>query len=328
MISIPQQFRGFSRNARLLLVTVVCAGMSMALNTLFLNFYLQRLGLSQQLIGVVNALPAVVLVVVGFPVGRLVDRYGPRWGLLIGAGVAVVGSAGIAASGTASAILIFSALLGVGSAFGFISVAPFQMASSTERDRVALFSAQAALMTGTSFVGNLLGGRLPGLMGAWLGTAPDALEPLRATMLATLAQPLLAAKYGKVQSVLLVQIASIPFLLILGFAPFFWLVAVSFVVRNALMNMGNPVYQAFAQEQIPPGEQATYSSLASIAWSLGWASGSTFSGWWRGLVGFQSGFDTAFALMTVLYVTAIGLTYAFFVRGRALHLTQVQEAGK
>jgi predicted MFS family arabinose efflux permease len=148
------------------------------------------------------------------------------------------------------------------------------------------------------------------------------------TMLATLAQPLLAAKYGKIQSVLLVQIGSIPFLLILGFAPFFWLVAVSFVVRNALMNMGNPVYQAFAQEQIPSGEQATYSSLASIAWSLGWASGSTFSGWWRGRVGFQAGFDNAFALMTVLYVLAIGLMYVFFVRGPAPDRAgKVKEAG-
>lgn len=91
--------------------------------------------------------------------------------------------------------------------------------------------------------------------------------------------------------------------------------AISFVVRNALMNMGNPVYQAFAQEQIPPGEQATYSSLSSIIWSLGWALASAFSGWWRGRVGFAVGFNTEFALMTILYVTSMVLTYLFFVRG-------------
>jgi MFS family permease len=410
-----QEFRGFTRNARLLLTTAFFVGLSMAVGGLFLNFYLQSLGLSQQFIGLANALPSFVLVAVGLPAGRLIDRHGPRWGLLVGTASASVAALGFALTGVPAVLLSFAVIQGVGAAFGFISTAPFQMANSTERERVALFSAQAALITGTAFLGNLVGSRLPAVFGGWLGMPADTLLPLRLTMLvvaalwalaalpialtgpsapglpgalpagphqdgtvkaprrrllsnpgtvgrlllpaflislgagqtmpflniyvsgkfgvdfrslgvffaigafgttlATLAQPRLAARVGKVESVLIVQAASIPFLLILGFVPVFWLVAVSFVVRTALMNMGNPVYQAFAQEQIPPGERATYSSLSTIAWSLGWAIGSAFSGWWRGLVGFEAGFNTMFGLMTVLYVTAIALMYAFFVRG-------------
>lgn len=414
MASYLSQFRGFSRNARLLLVTTFCMGLSMATSGLFLNFYLQSLGFGQQFIGLVNALPFAVLIAVGLPVGRLIDRRGPRWGLLVGTITGATGALGVALTGTPTGLLAFTALNGLGTAFGFISIAPFQMANSTEAERVALFSAQSALLTGTAFLGNLAGGRLPGLFALWLGAAPDALAPLRATMLAaavlsagavlpmvvsgpaavpgsasqtsaavvhpahprgrrrllerpglvarlllpaflislgagqvipylnlyistkfgvrfealgavfalgalgttlaTLTQPVLAARVGKIRSVLLVQAASIPFLLILGYAPAFWMVTVALVVRTALMNMGNPVYQAFAQELIPPGERATYSSLSSVAWSLGWALGAAFSGWWRGLVGFASGFGTLFALMTVLYVASIGLMYGFFVR--------------
>lgn len=416
-----QEFRGFTRNARLLLATAFFVGLSMAVGGLFLNFYLQSLGLSQQFIGLANALPSFVLVAVGLPAGRLIDRHGPRWGLLVGTASAAAAALGFALTGVPAALLAFTVIQGVGAAFGFISTAPFQMANSTERERVALFSAQAALITGTAFLGNLVGSRLPAVFGGLVGMPADTLLPLRLTMLvvaalwalaalpialtgpsvhtgpsapglpgalpvglqpdgtgkaprrrmlsnpgtvgrlllpaflislgagqtmpflniyvsgkfgvdfrslgvffaigafgttlATLAQPRLAARVGKVESVLVVQAASIPFLLILGFVPVFWLVAVSFVVRTALMNMGNPVYQAFAQEQIAPGERATYSSLSTIAWSLGWALGSAFSGWWRGLAGFEAGFNTVFGLMTALYVTAIALMYVFFVRG-------------
>jgi len=44
-------------------------------------------------------------------------------------------------------------------------------------------------------------------------------------------------------------LASIPFLLSIGFAPFFWLSASAFWIRAALMNMGSPLYEAFAMEQ-------------------------------------------------------------------------------
>ncbi len=425
-MTLLHRFRSFSRNARLFLATILFVGFALALNTLFLNFYVQALGFAQEFIGLVNAIPTATLVLVGIPVGRLIDRRGPRWGLIAGTAAAALGSTVVALANTGPGIIAGACVLGIGSAFGFISGAPFLMAHSTERNRVALFSAQAALLTATGFLGNLAGGRLPGLFAAWLGAAPNAPAPLRGTMIvvaamwvagiipmlaareqagvrasqapslvsvpmgeppaassgdesrpshrrfvsqpglvarlllpsllislgagqtmpflniyisgkfgvdyaslgtlfavgalgttaATLAQPALAERVGRIQSVLAVQIASLPFLIMLGFAPVFWMVAASFVVRVALMNMGNPVYQAFAQEQIPSGERATFSSLSSVAWSLGWSTGSALSGWWRGRVGFAAGFDTVFAFMTVLYAAAIALIHGFFIRKR------------
>src|SRR5207253_9677567 len=61
------------------------------------------------------------------------------------------------------------------------------------------------------------------------------------TMIAILIQPVVARRYGKIQSVVLVQAASIPFIIVLGFAPWIPLVIVGMTVRNALMNAANPV---------------------------------------------------------------------------------------
>ena len=46
------------------------------------------------------------------------------------------------------------------------------------------------------------------------------------------------------------QGASIPFLVVLGFSPVLWTVILAMAVRNSLMNAGNPIFSAFAMEQV------------------------------------------------------------------------------
>ena len=45
----------------------------------------------------------------------------------------------------------------------------------------------------------------------------------------------------------------IPFLVVLGFSPVLWTVIIAMMVRNSLMNAGNPIFNAFAMEQVTPG---------------------------------------------------------------------------
>ena len=44
----------------------------------------------------------------------------------------------------------------------------------------------------------------------------------------------------------------IPFLVVLGFSPVLWTVILAMAVRNSLMNAGNPIFNAFAMEQVDP----------------------------------------------------------------------------
>ena len=100
------------------------------------------------------------------------------------------------------------------------------------------------------------------------------------TVAAILAQPRLARRFGQITSVVIVQGALIPFLVVLGFSPVLWTVIVAMAVRNSLMNAGNPIFNAFAMEQVTPAERATLSAAMSVLWQIGWVIG----GMWYALL--------------------------------------------
>lgn len=120
--------------------------------------------------------------------------------------------------------------------------------------------------------------------------------------------PALAERYGKIQVVVVTQGLSIPFLIMLGFAPWFWMATLAYYVRLALMNMSNPVYQTFVMEKVDPGARATVASLVSMSWSFGWAFSPTVSGWLQ----VNYGFGPAFMGTILLYTLAVFLYWKFF----------------
>ena len=132
------------------------------------------------------------------------------------------------------------------------------------------------------------------------------------TLVAVLIQPALAHRFGKVGSVVLVQGASIPFLLVLGFSPAFWTVAIAMAVRNSLMNAGNPIANAFAMEHVAPIERATLSAAMSLLWSLGFVIGAAWFSVLQSALGFDAGYAVNFLTITALYTIATWLYWAWF----------------
>jgi MFS family permease len=126
--------------------------------------------------------------------------------------------------------------------------------------------------------------------------------------IATLVGPVLVNRLGKVRAVVATQVASIPFLLILGFSLNLSSVVIAYLVRGALMNMGGPIFSAFAMEQVEANERATTSSLLEVVWSIGW----TVGPWASGLVQVAYGFDPVFLTTTVCYAVSAMLLFAFF----------------
>ncbi|HSK94144.1 MAG TPA: MFS transporter [Candidatus Angelobacter sp.] len=132
------------------------------------------------------------------------------------------------------------------------------------------------------------------------------------TVAAMLAQPALARRLGQISSVVIVQGASIPFLVVLGFSPILWTVILAMVVRNSLMNAGNPIFSAFAMEQVEPGERATVAAGMSVLWQLGWVIG---GGWYAALqaiLGFDAGYAVNFVTIITLYSIATVLYWIWF----------------
>jgi MFS family permease len=128
--------------------------------------------------------------------------------------------------------------------------------------------------------------------------------------LGLLVAPPLADRMGKIKLVVITQGLSIPFLILLGFAPWFWVSAAAYYVRVALMNMSGPVYQTFVMERVEPSARATVASLVSMSWNFGWAFSPTISG----LLQVRYGFGPPFLGTIILYTISVVLYWAFFWR--------------
>ena len=126
--------------------------------------------------------------------------------------------------------------------------------------------------------------------------------------------PALAEKFGKIQVVVATQGLSIPFLALLGFAPWFGVAAVAYYLRLVLMNMSTPVYTTFTMEQVEPESRAMVASLSSMASNFGWAFSPTFSGYFQ----VNYGFAPPFLITIVFYIASVAMYYFWFWKGRSL----------
>ena len=134
--------------------------------------------------------------------------------------------------------------------------------------------------------------------------------------------PPIADRMGKIQLVVITQGLSIPFLAMLGFAPWFWLSGTAYYVRIALMNMSGPVYQTFVMEKVEPEARATVASLVSMANSFGWAFSPSISGWLQ----VNYGFGPVFAGVLVLYTLSVFLYWKYFWNGKTIPLSTMAPA--
>jgi hypothetical protein len=129
---------------------------------------------------------------------------------------------------------------------------------------------------------------------------------------AILVQPRLARRFGQITSVVIVQAASLPFLVVLGFSPVLWTVVAAMTVRTSLMNAGNPIFNAFAMETVDPAERATLSAAMSVLWQLGWVIGGIWYTTLQASVGFDTGYAINFLTIITLYSLATCLYWVWF----------------
>jgi MFS family permease len=396
------QLRRFGRNARLYLLYSLLSGFGMGILRLFFNLYVLSLGHSTALLGLLVAMPPIVIATSALPMGWIGHRIGFRRALLGGGGLMVVAIGGVAWSTAVPALIAFALCRGLARTVLEVSNAPFLAENSQAQERTHLFSFQFAARTLSSVFGFLLAGALPALFDLLFGVgAEDPLayrgallvgagvvllsliplsmtrtreidrqrEPspgLRAMLhspgsllrlfapqvviglgagalvpflnvffkakfgvpdtllgvvfagqslmmgLAILSGPALAHRWGRIRTVVAAQLASIPFLALLGYAPRFGSAAIGFFARAALMNMGNPLYTAFAMEQVEGKQRATASGLLQMSWQGTRALGSYASGWIQA----GPGFPALFPITIGCYLLASTLIYRFFLRGR------------
>jgi len=127
---------------------------------------------------------------------------------------------------------------------------------------------------------------------------------------AALAAPLISNRIGKIRTVVLTQLLSIPFLLLLGFAPFIGIAVLAALARGALFNMGSPLYDAFAMERTPPATRPIVIGLINGAYTVGYLVTPRIST----AVQASYGFSPLFVTTCIFYSLAIFANYWLFIR--------------
>jgi len=404
------QVRAFTLNARLYLLNVIIVGAAMGVFRLLFNFYVLSLGYDEALLGRLITVSNLTALLAALPMGYLADLLGRKYALLLSGALMSLSIMGIVLSPSEGMLYGMNVVSGIGQSLGAVSMAPFLMENSGEKERTYLFSFSSGLQMAMASVGNWIGGYLPTWIGntrgvpaissqayagslmivsltiaagliplimlrtprlqlaeksvfapiAYASKNPALLGKLILPMLITsigaglimpfmnlffrqvhgqpdpvigslfawgslamglglLLAPPLADRMGKIQFVVVTQALSIPFLIILGFSPYFWMSAGAYYIRLALMNMSSPVYQTFVMEHVEPSARATVASLVSMAWNFGWAFSPTISGYLQ----VQYGFGPPFLGTIILYTISTIMYYVFFLRGKQHQVSEL-----
>ncbi len=120
--------------------------------------------------------------------------------------------------------------------------------------------------------------------------------------------PVLAEKMGRIKTIALSQLISIPFLIIMGITHNLGLAVMAFLVRATMMNMAQPLFTNFAMERVKHEEQPFTNALLVIAWTAGWGASASIGG----LLIEHYSYGLSFFTTSFLYLISTILIFAFF----------------
>ncbi|MED3573766.1 MFS transporter [Cytobacillus praedii] len=132
-----------------------------------------------------------------------------------------------------------------------------------------------------------------------------------ATAIAMIIGPMVVRKFGEVKAVVILQLSSLPFLLMTAYTESLWLAAIGFLFRQALMNAGNPIQMSLMMSKVGDSMKGLANSVNQMVFNLGWAIMGPVS---TGIVikyGAYWGYAVVFTITASLYL--VGSVYFFIV---------------
>lgn len=131
-----------------------------------------------------------------------------------------------------------------------------------------------------------------------------------ATGLGGLLTPIMANRFGKVNTIIICQIASIPFLLLIATPPSILIVSVAFFMRSALMNMTGPVINNISMELVSNEKRPVLSSILNLSSNFTRAISAVVAGFL--MKNLANGYEIPYYITTCLYVIATVYFYRTF----------------
>jgi MFS family permease len=180
---VGERFRGFSRNARLLLIRSPFSGLSVSLLRLLFNLYLLAVGFDTLFVAKFAAINWTCHGLSVIPSGVLSDLFGRRRVFLIGYTGNLLATTAVIFITDPTWLLVLAAIIGLFEGGHAIVGPPFMVEQSRPDERVHLFSLNGGIQVGAASIGNLAGGLLPLFFAMLFHVSPESAPALRAALL-------------------------------------------------------------------------------------------------------------------------------------------------
>lgn len=161
--------RAFSRNASLYLLSTIISSSAFGVFRLLFNFYVLSLGYDEALVGNLVAASSMTALIAAIPMGYLADLLGRKVSLIGGGLVTVIAISGMLLFPSPTTFILMNVLMGLGQSISGVTMGPFLMENSGEKERTYLFSFSSGISMAASSVGNWIGGLLPTWLAASAG---------------------------------------------------------------------------------------------------------------------------------------------------------------
>src|SRR2546421_905286 len=123
----------------------------------------------------------------------------------------------------------------------------------------------------------------------------------------SLTAPLFVERWSKLRLITSVQYLTAPLMVLIGFAPTLPLAIAGEYARSFMRTLIEPVYAAFAMEQVSDRQRATLSGFYSVTWSIGFSIGPAVGGWLQSNVSLSTSF--VFGAFCLLLAPSLLLTF-------------------
>jgi len=176
--------RGFSRPAKLVLLSCLLISPGYSPFVVLFNLYLKRLGYSEVFIGDLASVTALATLLTALTMGFLGDRVPRRWLFRIGVAMSGLGLAARSLLTGRAGLLASTVVAGISFPLWHVAYIPLLTGYSREEERTHLFSVVAAAWLATGVLGSALAGALPGFYAALTGVQPEGVSAYRFALLA------------------------------------------------------------------------------------------------------------------------------------------------
>ncbi len=179
---MSERFRGFSRNARLLLIRSPFSGLSVSLIRLLFNLYLLAVGFDMLFVAKFAAINWTCHGLSVIPSGILSDLFGRRRVFLLAYTGNLLTTTAIIFVTDPTWLLVLAAVIGLFEGGHSIVGPPFMVEQSRPDERVHLFSLNGGIHLGAASLGNLAAGVLPFAFAALFDIGPESAWARRAAL--------------------------------------------------------------------------------------------------------------------------------------------------